>query len=397
MALKTMNYPIPDNESQRLQELARYGLDDNQPDFELDEIAEFAAQLCGCPIGIINIIAEQWETYKGKHGVPPEISGGPRGGVCSTTVCRTDMLVVPDLTKDDRFAHLPHVTGPPHYRFYAGMPLINSEGYALGAFCIIDFEPKDLEPKQKEAIRKLTRQAVTQLELRRKLAELENVQSALSEEKQRADELLLNILPAHISDELKTQGRVTPRYYDSATILFSDFKGFTGLAERNEPRALIDELDRHFSAFDDIIERHGLEKLKTIGDAYMCAGGIPEKNHTHPVNACTAALEMQTYMTRANLKREQMGLAPWELRIGIHTGGVMAGVVGKRKFTYDIWGDAVNTASIMETLGEPGRITVSESTYSHIGDHFDVEYQGEFTAKEKDNLKTYFLMAHKNA
>ena len=151
-------------------------------------------------------------------------------------------------------------------------------------------------------------------------------------------------------------GRVTPRFYESATVMFADFQGFTQLTERMDPKGLVEQLDQFFSAFDEITGRQRLEKLKTIGDAYMCAGGLPEVQRTHPVDACLAALELQDYMSRANQQRERLRLPRWELRIGLHTGSVMAGVVGRRKFTYDIWGDAVNVAARMEAAGNAGCI-----------------------------------------
>jgi class 3 adenylate cyclase len=302
---------------------------------------------------------------------------------------------VPDLSRDERFADHAAVRDEPHFRFYCGMPLINPEGYALGTVCVFDFEARDLTFEQSESLRRLARQTMAQLELRRKLIELSGARQALEAEKSRSDELLLNILPAKIADELKAGNEVEPRYYDSVTIMFTDFKGFTRFAEASEPRTLVNDLNQYFSAFDEIIEQHNLEKLKTIGDAYMCAGGLPEENRTHPVDACRAALDIQEYMTRINRQRQKMRLQPWELRIGLHTGPVMAGVVGKKKFTYDIWGDAVNIAARMESNGEAGRITLSESTYHRVKDRFECEHRGTIEAKNKGLLDAYFLNQRK--
>jgi class 3 adenylate cyclase len=271
------------------------------------------------------------------------------------------------------------------------MPLINTEGYALGTVCVFDFEPRELSYEQSESLRRLSRQTMAQLELRRKLIELSGARQELESEKKKSDQLLLNILPAKIADELKIGDEVEPRYYDSATIMFTDFKGFTRMAEASEPRSLVNDLNHYFSAFDDIIERHNLEKLKTIGDAYMCAGGLPEVNHDHHVNTCLAAIEIQEFMAQSNYQREKMRLAPWELRIGINTGPVMAGVVGKKKFTYDIWGDAVNIASLMESNGEAGRIVISESTYHAVKSKIDCEHRGSIEGKNKGSLDTYFI------
>ena len=248
------------------------------------------------------------------------------------------------------------------------MPLINPEGYALGSFCVLDFEARELTFEQTEAVRRLSQQVITLLELRRSLAQLSDAHEQLDKARRESDQLLLNILPATIADELKESHRVEPRYYKLVTIMFTDFKGFTRFAESMEPRSLVQDLDQHFSAFDEIIGRHNLEKLKTIGDAYMCAGGLPEVNRRHPIDACLAALEIQDYMETVNRQRAKLRLAPWELRIGIHSGPVMAGVVGTKKFTYDIWGDAVNIAALMESNGLAGRINISESTYPRVRD-----------------------------
>jgi class 3 adenylate cyclase len=386
-----MMYPVPINEAERVTALETYHVADTPPETSYDDIAELAAQICHCPIGLINLIADTREWLKAKYGLPPDLTYLPRGTACSTAICQSDLLTVPDLTKDERFADLGAVKGEPHFRFYCGMPLINTEGYALGTVCVFDFEPRDLTFEQSESLRRLSRQTMAQLELRRKLIELSGAQQALETEKRKSDELLLNILPAKIASELKERNEVEPRYYDAVTIMFTDFKGFTRLAEASEPRALINDLSQYFSAFDEIIERHNLEKLKTIGDAYMCAGGLPEENRTHPVDACLAALEIQEFMARVNRQREKMRMPPWELRIGLHTGPVMAGVVGKKKFTYDIWGDAVNVAARMESSGEAGRISLSESIYQRVKNQFECEHRGEVDVKNKGLLDMYFL------
>ena len=384
-------YPVPDNEVERVAAVETYHVTDTPPELQYDDITELAAQICQCPIGLINIIADKHEWLKSKYGLSPDLACVPRGTACSIAICQSDLLTVPDLTQDERFANQWYVKGEPHFRFYSGMPLINPEGYALGTVCVFGFEPRQLTFEQSESLRRLSRQTMAQLELRRKLIELSGARRALESEKARSDELLLNILPVKIADELKARNEVEPRHYDSVTIMFADFKGFTRFAEAAEPRTLVNDLDQYFSAFDEIIERHNLEKLKTIGDAYMCAGGLPEENRTHPVDACRAALEIQEFMARANKQREKMRLPQWELRIGLHTGSVMAGVVGRKKFTYDIWGDAVNVAARMESNGVAGRIALSESTYHRVKDQFECEHHGHIEAKNKGLLDMYFL------
>lgn len=384
-------YPVPDNEIDRIAAVESYQITDTPPEVGYDDIAELAAGICQCPVGLINIIADTHEWLKAKYGLPANLTYLPRGTACSTAICQSDILTVPDLTRDERFANHAAVRGEPHFRFYSGMPLINNEGYALGTVCVFDFEPREPDFEQSEALRRLSRQTMAHLELRRKFIELHGAKRELGIAEARSNELLLNILPERIAEELKNRKEVEPRYYDSVTIMFTDFKGFTRLAEASEPRTLVNDLNQHFSAFDEIIERHNLEKIKTIGDAYMCAGGLPEPNRTHPADACSAALEILDYMARANRQRERMRLPPWELRIGLHTGPVMAGVVGKKKFSYDIWGDAVNVAARMESSGEPGRVVISESTHHRVKDGFECSPRGRVECKNKGMLDTFFL------
>jgi class 3 adenylate cyclase len=336
---------------------------------------------------------------KAKYGLPPDLNQCPREiAFCATTVCGTEMVVASDLRQDARFSEFPFVKGEPYFKFYCGMPLITVEGYALGTLCVIDFNPRQLAFEQTESLRRLSRQVMTQLELRRKLVEvdqaikeLNQARTEIASEKARTDELLLNILPASIADELKKSGKVQPRYVASATILFADFKGFTLLAERTEPNALVGLLDQYFTAFDDIVAHHSMEKLKTIGDAYMAAAGVPEARRQHPIDACLAALEMQATVAQMKMQRERMRLPALDLRIGIHTGPVMSGVVGRRKFTFDIWGDAVNTAAAMEANGEPARINISGTVAGHVEALFELERRGTIDAKHGRRHDMFFL------
>jgi class 3 adenylate cyclase/tetratricopeptide (TPR) repeat protein len=210
-------------------------------------------------------------------------------------------------------------------------------------------------------------------------------------EKDRSDRLLLNILPSETAEELKTHGSATPKYYDVVSVLFTDFKGFTNIAEKLTPHELVEELNNCFIAFDMIIDKYKLEKIKTIGDAYMCAGGIPAVSLKNPVDMVSAALEIRDFMENLRKEREALGKEIWELRIGIHTGPVVAGVVGKNKFAYDIWGDAVNTASRMESSGIPGAVNISGTTYEHIKGHFKCTHRGKIQAKNKGEIDMYIV------
>jgi class 3 adenylate cyclase len=239
---------------------------------------------------------------------------------------------------------------------------------------------------------------LAQLELRRKLIEydqtikeLDHARAETAAEKARAEELLENLLPAAIADELKKNGKVRPKYTRSATILFADFQGFTLLAERTEPAALVGLLDQYFTAFDDVGARYGLEKVKTIGDAYMAVAGVLTNDRRHTINVCMAALEMQAKVDRIKAQSENNRLPALELRVGIHTGPVISGIVGNRRFTFDIWGDAVNTAWFMEARGMPGRINVSETVAGHVQALFELEPRGSIEAKHERAHEMFFL------
>lgn len=213
----------------------------------------------------------------------------------------------------------------------------------------------------------------------------------IERERQRADTLLQNILPEKTAEELKTNGTVKPVYYESVTVLFSDFKNFTTIAEKMSPEALVWELDECFRLFDAIVERHGLEKIKTIGDAYMCAGGLPEPNQTHAMDTVRAALEMQQGLQALGKQKAAAGKPFFEMRIGIHTGPVVAGVVGSHKFAYDIWGDTVNTAARLEQGGEPGKVNISETTWEKVRAEFNCTFRGKLPAKNKGEIAMYFV------
>ncbi len=210
-------------------------------------------------------------------------------------------------------------------------------------------------------------------------------------EKEKSEALLADVLPKNAADEIALKGKAEKTRYDFVTVLFSDIQGFTQIAEEMNPEILIDELDRFFFNFDSIVEKYRIEKIKTIGDAYMCAGGIPEKNRINPVEVVLAALEVQEYMKKLKESTEVSGMKYWDIRIGIHTGSVVAGVIGHKKLSYDIWGDTVNTASRMESSGIGGKINISDTTYEFVKDFFVCEYRGRMPVKYKGELEMYFV------
>lgn len=221
--------------------------------------------------------------------------------------------------------------------------------------------------------------------------ELAAKNDAIQRERERADRLLKNILPEKTAEELKLHNAVQPVRYESVTVMFTDFKGFTKIAEQVSPEELIQELDDCFRLFDTIVEKYGLEKIKTIGDAYMCAGGLPTPNETHPADAVNAALDMLQGLDARMQQNAAKGKPVFEMRIGIHTGPVVAGVVGSHKFAYDIWGDTVNTAARLEQGGAAGKINISETTYQRIRHLFECTFRGKLAAKNKGEIEMYFV------
>ncbi len=222
------------------------------------------------------------------------------------------------------------------------------------------------------------------VELKNSFDEIARRNEMIVEEKQRSEALLLNILPEEAARELLNEGFTRSRKYDLVTVMFIDFVGFTQIAETLNAEELVLRVDKYFRAFDDITLKYGVEKIKTIGDAYMCAGGLPSINKTNPIDVLNAALEMMKYI------QEEHGHL-FNIRVGVHTGPVVAGVVGKHKFQYDIWGDAVNIAARMEQNSLPGRINISGATFALVKDHFNCEYRGKIEAKNKGEMEMYFV------
>lgn len=209
--------------------------------------------------------------------------------------------------------------------------------------------------------------------------------------KERSDELLLNILPGETAEELKANGRAEAKYFDQVTVMFTDFKNFTKASENLAAAELVDAIHHCYSTFDKIITKYNLEKIKTIGDSYMCAGGLPVPNKTNAEDTVKAALEICDFMKQEKNKGDAEGNAYFEIRIGCHTGPVVAGIVGIKKFAYDIWGDTVNIASRMESSGETGRVNISGPTFELIKEKFHCTYRGKISAKNKGEIDMYFV------
>jgi class 3 adenylate cyclase/HAMP domain-containing protein len=223
-------------------------------------------------------------------------------------------------------------------------------------------------------------------------SDLEEKNNIISIEKKKSDKLLLNILPEKTAEELKKYGHTKPQHYNEVSVMFIDFAKFTHIAEKLTPEELVQEIDYCFRKFDEIVIRYGIEKIKTIGDAYLCVGGLPEVNNTHSRDCIRAAHEIHEFLLVRSNERKKQSLPFFESRIGIHSGPLVAGVVGINKFAFDIWGDTVNVAARMESAGEVNKINISRSTYSLVSENkeFVFENRGEHMAKNKGNMEMYF-------
>jgi adenylate cyclase len=271
------------------------------------------------------------------------------------------------------------------------VPLENQRG-RFGALIFSSAQPSAYTLDDIRIAYLLALQLSSALQNAERFEEINLLYAIIADEQRRSEDLLLNILPSEIAQELKSTGKVKPVYYQTASVLFADFHGFTQLSECYTPEALVDELDTCFSYFDQIIDKYGLEKLKTIGDSYMCVGGIPTPTVTHAVDAVLAAMEMQIYIQIRKAQKQKLNQPYWDIRIGIHSGPVMAGVIGRKKFAYDVWGDTVNIASRMESSGVPGKINISEATFTLVQDFFEMQYRGKIVAKNKGNLDMFLVM-----
>jgi len=261
---------------------------------------------------------------------------------------------------------------------------------------------KSIDKERREQVRLELKIAERTKEIREKTREIELQKEKLEEqkkelenEKEKSERLLSNLLPSETASQLKNDGRSAARDFSMVSVMFTDFIGFSSVAEKMKAKDLVGELDRYFRKFDEIIERHDLEKIKTIGDAYMCAGGVPIRNKTNPINTVLAAIEIQALMRWERIRAKEEGKHPWELRIGINTGAVSAGVIGTKRLAYDVWGRTVNRAQRMERMCPPNAIAITEATFDYIEPYFECEAMGKIQAKGGLEINMYVVKSIK--
>ncbi len=373
-----MQHPeIPNDEQERLEALSSYNVLDTFAEKDFDDITKIAAELCQTPICLISLVDEDRQWFKSNHGIG--VRETPRsvsfcGHAINTPEKPFEILKSSD---DERFKDNPLVTGDPYITYYFGVPLINPQGYVLGTLCVIDHVERSLSKKAKYCIQALGKQVVTLLELRRKNTKV--------------TELLGNMFPKSKLKEIELTGSIRPKDYEDVTILFTDFKGFSKFSRTLAPNELVKELHYLYSNFDSIIFFNKIEKIKTIGDAYMACAGIDTDSKNPAKDAITAAIEIRDFMIDYQQDCIKSGKTPLEIRIGLHSGAIVSGVVGIKKYSFDIWGNSVNIAAHMETSSLPGKINISEATYEKVKDDFIFTERGKIEIKTGKKWQMYFV------
>ena len=363
------------NEDQRIEEVKRLGILDLNLSSEsrYNSMTQVATYLTDCSQSQINILGSDVQQCKASFGFAPEqielMEEIPREiSICQFGLAKPGQpLIIENVLEDDRTMNWKNMPIDPGFRFYASLPLMSSRGFSIGTLCVFDSSPKNLDHQQIDGLRLLSDQIVHMLE--RELSSTEGVS-----------------VPKDKTE--KQPSEIKGQYYSVTSILFADFVGFTNLVENSDPGELLETLNTFFSGFDRIISKHNVLKVKTVGDCYMCVGGIPSQQKTHAQEVCAAAIDILKFVEGTNIQYEALGKPRWNLRIGIHSGPVIAGTAGN---IFDIWGDAVNIASRIESSGESGKIHISEKTKDYLEGSANFSHRGEIELKNKGKWSTFFL------
>tara|TARA_B110000211_G_C14080885_1_gene554448 strand:- start:385 stop:1509 length:1125 start_codon:yes stop_codon:yes gene_type:complete len=364
-------------EKKRLEALHSYNVLDSFAEKDFDDITNIAADLCNAPICLISLVDEKRQWFKSNHGI------GIRETSRDISFCGRAIEIadkpfeVKNSSLDIRFKDSPLVIGEPFITYYFGIPLISPEGYALGTLCVIDHKERTLSERQKFALQALAKQVVNLLELRRNNAKI--------------NKLLANIFPVSKLKEISEEGTISAKPYDKCTVVFTDFKGFTDFSAKRSAKEVVKELHYLYSNFDSIFYFNKVEKIKTIGDAYMACAGIDTDSKNPALDAIKSALEIIEFMKSYEKESRALNKEPLKIRIGINTGSIISGVVGIKKYSFDIWGNTVNIASHLETAGEIGKINISQSTFEEIKETYEVIPRGKIRIKNNEEIDMYFI------
>lgn len=373
---------VPANEEERLAALHELHLLDTPREERFDRITRLAMDLLGAPVAFVSLVDANRQWFKSCVGLG--LSETPRDvSFCGHTILGDEPLVVPDARKDARFSDNPFVVGEPGIRFYAGYPLRGPRGLKVGTLCVVDQQPQEFGEAKLRVLQDLAALAERELNLVEAMTLQQELLAARAAEK----ELLLCILPKPIAERLRTSPGIIADSFSEATILFAHLHDFDRLTAGMPPVDMVRLLNEVFSRFDALMHPRGLEKIKTMGDAYMAAAGVPVPRADHAEAMADLALAMQQEVVRF----EAPGGETFSLRIGLDSGPVIAGVIGTTKFSYDLWGATVGTAWEMAAYGAPGCIQVVESTYERLREKYLFEERGEFYLKGRGDVRTYFL------
>ncbi len=371
--------PLPSNETERLADLKDCKILDTAPEPAYDDLTKLASHICGMPVALISLVDRDRQWFKSRVGL--DATQTPReDAFCAHAILEKDMLVVPDAKEDERFFDNPLVVNDPGVRFYAGVPLVTPRGHGLGTLCVIDQQPRDLEPASAEALRILARQVVAQIELHRSSLKLR-------EAWENSDHLLLRVLPPSVADRIKQGENHIADSFDNAVVLVAEAVDFSLVTEPLPPVRQVDVLRQVFCCFDKLVEEKGLQNLKARGVTYYAVGCVPNP-HPDPVNAAAkVALEMQAEASKINIE----GVGPFCPRIGIACGPVMAGVIGTNLLGYDLWGPTIDAADAMKASAPPGGIQITQAVYEQLSDDFLTESRGRYYVADLGEVICHLL------
>lgn len=361
------------------------GILDTPHEERFDCFTRLLAKLLDTPIALVSLVDSNRQWFKSCVGLAA--SETPREyAFCAQAILDDEPFIIPDATDDWRFRDNPLVVSDPHIRFYAGHPLRGPRGHRIGTLCAIDRKPRELSDHQRGILKDLA--AMVEREIN--LTELGALQQKVIEARASYERLLFRILPAPIAEQLREGPRMIAEHFPEATVLFVDLADFSSLAASLPAVQLVSWLDEVFNACDRLAQNYGLEKIKSIGDAYMAVAGVPTPRADH----ATAAAEMALRIQREVLSMTRPDGKPVRVRMGLHSGPVVAGVIGNLRCAYDLWGETVNIAAQLQSIATPGSILVSEAVRTQLADRYAFRTANQLTPKGGGRqLAVYFLSA----